>query len=431
MSRSRSSSYASRKKKSKTSAEVYNSPSGFVVSQGLTPLSPSGNLYTYQVPYAPFYGSIGSGTFRFSFRHLPYDSLSGFHQDYWDWLSQVSTQMQALLPSMYMHKYDVQTDSIGSLEAFILAALSRIPVNDTDTIAKITTSGVFRMASQYSSFLNPDLHAYIFRLGWTWPALPKVRYLKVVTDDDQQTIGALARIRQIISDRTTPDLGTFVNPAIVDAMDEGVPAVQDALLLGLLARLQFSHQMAVNMSAPLLAPDVDVVSRWRKRFQVLSSELLTYLQRSRFNGDKVLVPLSTPTKTEAYVRAPIWLSSGEIDYAPWIRSRPSVEYSFRGAEYATVPEMGLSESGFSRLPQGTMIRPAESVAAFPSVSGVWQSSQSGEARPIIAPRAAYVRNDAATLLGGRSKGAAAAKEPKLFGFDPDAPTQKKVGGCAP
>jgi hypothetical protein len=453
MSRTSRSKATKSSKSAKRDDSFYPRLPGFAVSEGLVPLSNSrmdpAVAYTYEVPYAPFLSTVGVGTFRFSFRHLPYDSLSGFHQDYWDWLSSLSTLMQkAPTEKVYKHGHNVLFDTIGSMEAFILAAMSRIPVNDTDTIQKITTSGMFQMAGQYAAFISPDLHPYIFRLGWTWPAMAKPKYLTVVNDGDTAVIDAIVRMRESIIGHANSLPNNLTN-AMVDELDRYVPAVQEALLLGLLARLQFNHQVAVNVASTLLASDVDLVLQWRKRFQLLSAELLTYLQRSRYsNKAETLMPLTTPPNGAAVpiMRTnPIWLPTGEIDYSPLIR-RPSA-FSLRGSQYAVVPIMSgsteikvpaTSMDAVTPLPSGTIIRPAESAAGLIAPSGVWQptyvssTGQYQQGRPMVAPRVAFVSGDQATLLGGKSAGH---NEPKLFGFDPHAgtavPPKKKTGGCTP
>ena len=65
---------------------VSDRDSTYVVStEGVAPLSAS--TYTYEAPYGSFVKNPFVGGFMFGFRQLPYDTLSGFHQEYFDWLS--------------------------------------------------------------------------------------------------------------------------------------------------------------------------------------------------------------------------------------------------------------------------------------------------------------------------------------------------------
>ena len=225
-----------------------------------------------------------------------------------------------MIPDQYKHAVDLQADTIGTLETYMLIALARIKPTDTDTIARLSTSGVWREAAQFSALVSPDLHPYLFRLTWTWPSGGKTRYQPVVGDDDQTVVSAIARLRQTIVNRATADLSSVLNDGgsqLAD-MDRLVSAIQDAMLLAVLARLQYSYQVAVNMVASTVAEDVDILSRWRKRFQLLSGELLAYLQRSRFaDRTKTFVPLRTKSNV-SYANPMIWTSTGELDYARWV-----------------------------------------------------------------------------------------------------------------
>lgn len=411
--------------------------------------------YSFEAPYAAFVRSPGvMGGFMFSFRQLPYESLSGFHQDYYDWLMGVSTSLTSAIPDKYKHSVDVQIDTIGTLEAFILAALARISPADTDIIRRLSMTTIWQGAAQFSSIIHPDLHPYLFRLVWLWPSNPKPRHQTIsnisADSDDKSALDALERMRGRIASRATAELSAVVSEGPTGAAlgdDMLVPSVQDALLLALAAQMQFKQRRAVNLASSHLLAESDIILKWRKRFQLLTPELLAFLQRSRYAGsaDKTFVPLSARPGVPA-IAAVGWLPTGEADYNPIIRRRTTIYNTYNGPRYAVVPldppQIEVPTNAITPLPVGARISPAASaVPLVPAASAVYEPTYYAAngaptpGRTIIAPRPALVANNQAILIGGQQKQQAPRLQeqtPRLFGFDPDAAHKpKKVGGCAP
>lgn len=438
---------------------------------------------TYVGPTAYTYDSFGSygafvparqfGGFRFSFRQLPYDYLSGFHQDYYDWLMSVVSGLKSLIPEVYDHSVDILADTIGSIEAFILAAMARISVEDVQTIQKLSTSNVWQGASQFAPIMQPDLHAYLFRLPWMWLAQPKQKYLSVSDSDDRAAVGSLQTMRLTIGSKAQTDLNAIIPAVQATDKDSMVPAVQEAALLAILAQMQHKYQKAVNVLNSSVAMDVDAISKWRKRFQMVGPELLNYLQTARYSSTDLFVALNAPKAPQqplpgaslssfsALPAAVGWLPTGELDYAPLVRNRSRrARLVVPGYAYAPVNDILVPTNQGTPLPSGTRITPAESVVPIVPQGMIYDPvyySATGEVvtpgRPMLAPRPAFVSGDTATLLGGNqaknksdqpNRNQANNTQPnrntdnnnrgeaRLFGYDPDRPGKpKKVGGCAP
>jgi len=418
------------------------------------------NVYpVYDVPFANLVRRPNG--FPFSFRHTPYDKLS--QQDYYDWLTTVSTSLAQILPDLYNHVVDLQSDTIGTLEAFILVALAKVKPTDTDTIRILSTSDVWQSASQYSSIMNTDLRSYIFRLSWMWPNMGKPQYLTVLDVDDRLVLENMEQMRQVILERALAELTSVVPdpPVTIGENDRYVPAVQTNMLLALLARLQYNYQVAVNVASEQLSSFTDTISKWRKRFQLITPELLMYLQRSRFaDRTKTLVPLTTPPLIKQNIGFPaqrlIWLPTGEPDYQTMYQ--PNRRSSIRSPQYVAVPigtlgtygnpEIEIQPSQINPLPVGTFINPASSVSYLAPAGTIYNpsyttayGSETTQGRPFIVPRPAFVRNGTATLLGGnktagmaKTSGSAPEwKEPTLFGYDANSVKKPaRVGGsCLP
>jgi hypothetical protein len=415
---------------------VEASPSEYVLAEGLTPVYGSSSAYTYEAPFATFVRTPLASGFLFSFKHLPYEQLSSLHQDYYDWLLAVCQGLSSLLPDKFKHAPNPETDTVATLEAFTLSSLSRIPATDADSVRKVSTADVWQAGGQFISLMNADLRPYIFRTFGLWPAAGKLPYRTVLSDEDRLAVSALDSLRKAIVDRALAELSQAITLAAVATDDQLVPAVQDALAMALFSKLQFKHQVSTNVVASSLAKYTDTLSRWRRRFQLLTPELLAYLQRQRYgDASKTFMPLSvTPSQPPPSSTNYVWLPSGELDYNPWIRSsgrRPAVLARNQWPRFVAVPAGPPADANtVTALPRGTVVQPPESLVSLRPVSGVFtptyhsSSGSTTTGRPIASYRPAFVDQGQAQLLGGSHdarrphSAAGAAAEPIGYSYMP-------------
>jgi hypothetical protein len=221
-----------------------------------------------------------AGAFAFSFRSMASDQLAkgGAASLYYDWLASLSNSLLATIPAQYTHAVDLKLGTIGTLEAYIIAAFGKLsPRTEADTIRALRRNTTLEGFQQHGALMHADLRAYIFplQINGVWPGAAKPRYIV-----NENVASAISRLRQLIRERSAAELVPIDESDLVVAglgdNNNQIPAVQDALLLSLLYRLQAIKKVRLNNSRHVVVA-VDQVMQYGR---LISPELATYLWRS-------------------------------------------------------------------------------------------------------------------------------------------------------
>jgi hypothetical protein len=218
--------------------------------------------------YGVGWGGLPRG-FPFSYRHKPL-SLTEY-PSYWRWLASLDKELNQALGlgdnTLYAHRVDEKTDTIATLEAYILAGVWRA----VDKGYLINADKLLKGGATYRNIMHTDFAALAGGVQPTpWSELSRsgivmaVQQFSIVwrakpivsTDSDfeakNNVLNAIKSLHTQISEaaiKKQAALGASVMPAIkVQSVDANVLLVREAELLALLARLQYFGKTAVNMS---------------------------------------------------------------------------------------------------------------------------------------------------------------------------------------
>jgi hypothetical protein len=242
----------------------------------------------------------------FSYRHLPYAYMT--QQAYLEWLVSLSYKLRNEWPQYHRHTYDPLTDTIATMESFILVTLGRLEANDKF----FKRSDMFVGAGEFAAVMHPILAAFAFRPPQrTWYSPLTARYLdgafNALAEQDTppgaqgfgrgaepMNLGGEASAAgvpgieasaitnvQLFAQSVASEMSTALNirdSVSLDADDARVMAIVEDTTMARLARLQYIHGHVVNTLNGAFPMVSDLLNVSGKQRLFLSKEFVRYLE---------------------------------------------------------------------------------------------------------------------------------------------------------
>lgn len=272
--------------------------------------------YPLGLPLGSFGGSI------FTFRQKPVADLDAGAKEYRTWLLGVIGKLQKEdFKAPYAEK-DPYSQTIGAIEAYILAYLATIGPISSDIIRNLTSEevNVFKGVPKFQYILHPDLRPYIIRPRFSWPSAPLLQNVALTDAKDIE----IATKFNVIVNAVSVEIG---NNSVIDSKTSPKTAsIVNERLLSALYLLEKAKKV-INTSSETFKPLVDDILGWSKRAQMVSPRVATYFQRNRYTdkAKDAFVDITTPTAST--VRPIIYVGPGygpSFVYGPRQGGRPKL-----------------------------------------------------------------------------------------------------------
>lgn len=210
---------------------------------------------------------------------------------YLEWLASVLFSLRMSFPTLVYHVYDPATDTIATLESFLITIFNRMSIEDGMKLAWTTA---FEGGRQYVDMIrfNGELARYLFSQALTWPKEVSKRYVAIDPKNDTEfktVIDALQQFMNLVVDqvRSQPEYSIPVTRPQLDPKDQIVLGIMENEVLSLLARLQYVFKIIVNPNHPIIKSVVQTIigsdlvdkplKEYLARFQQMMSNDTTHL----------------------------------------------------------------------------------------------------------------------------------------------------------